>query len=109
MTISRLHPSEGRSAANDVAANDVAANDAAGIPVPVDLTVAQVVFSDGAPVPLSRTKGALHWVHEHNHVHVHVHMPHVHMPHLPPPDPAELARHYAYFEQAMMSREMDRL
>lgn len=105
MTTSRPHPNEDRTAA--VAADvetDLPANDATGTRAPVDFTGQRVVFSDGAPVSPSRKRGALQWFREHNHVAVHVHLPH-----LTPPDPTNSARRYSYLEQALMSREMDRL
>lgn len=72
------------------------AMDTAGSSAPVDFTGQRLIFDNGAPVPLPRTRSSLHWLHEH-------------MPHLPPPHPEDLVRHYAYFEEALLSREMDRL
>lgn len=85
--------------------------------VPIDLTGVPLASGAAAPAPVSHTRAARHWIHEHR-VHVphvslgNVHMPHVphaHLPHLPPVKPENSLRHYQFLESALMSREMDRL
>ncbi|MCV7423621.1 hypothetical protein H7K45_23990 [Mycobacterium yunnanensis] len=113
MTASRLHGTEPN--VTGLAETPIADADTVG---------QRIIFTQGAPVPLSRTRAALRWMLDHRHVHlphhghlshpVHlphaVHLPHhVHLPHLPPPKPQDTAWHASYVEQALMSREMYRL
>lgn len=84
---------------------------------PVDLIGGPLTFDAAALVPVSHTRAARHWIHDHrlhiSHVRVRrIHMPHVahvHLPHLPPVKPENSLRHYQFLESALMSREMHRL